>query len=175
MESSFKKNNTKRRNLNIVLIGMPGSGKTTVGRLLSEICGMPFIDVDEEIEKTSGMSVEEIFSEYGEARFRRLETEETEKAGRLEGAVIATGGGVVKNACNYRALAENGRIYLIQRNISELATKGRPLSKDANALAEMYKERLPLYLEFADCAVSEGDPTAVAEYILKDFAGGGSD
>lgn len=169
MESSIKYKSNDRAALNIVLIGMPGCGKTTIGMLLSRISGMEFIDIDKEIEKSSGMTIEQIFSEYGEEHFRSLEAAETARAGNHSGAVIATGGGVVKLRDNYDSLHKNGRIYFIQRNVSELATNGRPLSKDKTALAELYKERLPLYHEFADCVTPVGDLAAVAEFIWKDF------
>jgi len=159
-----------RKASNIVLIGMPGCGKSTVGKLLSEMSGMLFIDVDSEIEKSAGMSIPDIFLKFGEEYFRRLEAIEIYSAGAKSGAVIATGGGAVKLRENYRPLAENGRIYFIQRPILELSIDGRPLSEGADSLWEIYADREPLYREFSDCILEEGmSPEAAAEYIFNDF------
>lgn len=160
----------ERKISNIILIGMPGCGKSTIGRLLAKLNGMLFIDIDSEIEKTAGKSISKIFSEDGEEHFRSLEVVETLKAGAQKGAVIATGGGVVKLKKNYLPLAQNGRIYYIRRPLSELETEGRPLSKDADALRAMYNEREPLYRKFSDCVLDEGmSINKTAEYILNDF------
>lgn len=161
----------ERKASNIILIGMPGCGKSTVGKLLAEMSGMLFIDVDIEIEKSAGKVIPKIFAEDGEKQFRRLEAVETSKAGEKNAAVIATGGGVVKLRENYLSLAKNGRIYYIRRPISELAVGGRPLSTDANVLEAMYAERDPLYRKFSDCILDEGmSLIATAEYILNDFS-----
>lgn len=160
----------ERKASNIVLIGMPGCGKSTLGRLIAEMSGMLFIDVDSEIENSAKKSIPKIFAEEGEPVFRRLEAVETSKAGKKNGAVIATGGGVVKLWENYLPLAGNGRIYFIRRFLPELAVDGRPLSADALALETMYAEREPLYREFSDCVLEEGmSLTAAAEFILNDF------
>lgn len=155
--------------LNIVLIGMPGCGKSSIGKALSDLSGMQLIDIDEEVERSSGMSVIQIFEDYGEDYFRRLETEETANAGRLSGIIIATGGGVVMKAGNFPALAERGRIYYLQNSVSKLAFCGRPLSKDRDTLLKLYEERDPLYRDFSDCVVQEGKVSSVAEFIRDDF------
>lgn len=170
MVSSYDMDMAERKALNIVLIGMPGCGKTTVGKLLSKMSGMPFIDVDEQIERSAGKTVAQLFGESGEENFRKLETTETAKAGRLAGYVIATGGGVVTRPENYALLAERGRIYYIRRDTDELDTAGRPLSTDRETLRKMYEERGPAYRSFADCTVEEaGGPELLAEFIWKDF------
>jgi len=140
---------TKR---NIILIGMPGSGKSTLGRALAEKLGREFIDTDDEIVKTAGRSIPEIFSNDGEAIFRKLESEEVRKAGKLSSKVIATGGGVVTIDENYRALSQNGVIVFIRRDLNALAGDGRPLMKTITA-EEMYKKRLPMYERFMDADI----------------------
>lgn len=135
---------------NIVLIGMPGSGKSTIGRLISERTGKDFIDMDEETEKSAGMTIPEIFKREGEEGFRRRETETALELGKRRGLVIATGGGTVLKKINVRALRQNGRLLHIRRPAEDLPTDGRPLSKDTEALRRMEKERLPLYEEAAD-------------------------
>lgn len=142
---------------NVVLIGMPSAGKTSVGRLLSEKLGKTFIDMDAEIVRESGKSIPEIFAACGEAGFRELETEAAKRCGRARGAVIATGGGTVLRAENMRALKQNGTVVYIRRALSELSGKGRPLSKDYETLCRMYEVRRPLYEGYAElCAENRG-------------------
>ena len=139
---------------NIVLIGMPGSGKTSVGKSVAKLIGKPFVDLDKEIESEAGMTIPEIFDKCGEARFREIETTVACKIGKENGRVIATGGGVVLNPENYYSLKANGIIIRLDRDVEKLATFGRPLSKSADALKEMYKVRSPLYEKFADYTVN---------------------
>ena len=113
----------------------------------------PFINIDSEIVKTAGKTIPEIFAQDGEAVFRDIERSETAKAGRLTGAVIATGGGVVKDLRNYAPLHQNGRIYYLRRNLVELETEGRPLSKNFETLVRLQEEREPLYRFFADAEI----------------------
>lgn len=154
---------------NIVLIGMPGSGKNTVGAALSEITGREMIDTDLEIEKRSGMSVSEIFSRYGEAEFRLRENEEILRAGSESGKIIITGGGAVKDINNYAPLHQNGRIYHLTRETSLLSREGRPLSENAD-LEAMHKHRLPMYKRFRDSEICNADtPEEAAQYIWQDF------
>ncbi len=135
---------------NIVLIGMPGCGKSTIGRMISSITGRTFIDMDDEIIREAGISIPEIFKKEGEAGFRLRESDTAERLGKEKGLVIATGGGTVLNQKNVDALKQNGIIILIKRNAYTLATKGRPLSKDLETLKKMEKERLPYYEAAAD-------------------------
>lgn len=139
---------------NIILIGMPGCGKTTIARALSTALGRDIIDTDSEIEKKMKMSISEIFRKHGEARFRELEHEAISEYGRLSGKILSLGGGAILNPENYPLLHQNGTIYFIHRETELLATDGRPLSKSPEALKEMQKIRLPLYQEFADVEIS---------------------
>jgi len=138
---------------NIVVIGMPGSGKSSVAEMICAKMRRPFINIDSEIVKTAGKTIPEIFAQDGEAVFRDIERSETAKAGRLTGAVIATGGGVVKDLRNYAPLHQNGRIYYLRRNLVELETEGRPLSKNFETLVRLQEEREPLYRFFADAEI----------------------
>lgn len=137
---------------NIVLVGMPGCGKSTLARLASERLGRDLFDTDDEIVKMAGKSIPEIFASDGEEAFRDLEELATERVGKFSGAVIATGGGIVKRKKNYRELHRNGRIVFLHRNIGELDTDGRPLSQ-RDGVEKLYRERLPLYRSFADAEI----------------------
>ena len=154
---------------NIILIGMPGSGKTTIGEEISLISGKKFIDVDQSIEEKSGMEIAEIFKNYGESYFRQLELEVVEEFGKESGIVIATGGGVVTREENYPHLAQNGRIYLIERDIDKLEMNGRPLSKDRDAVKELWENRKDSYERFSDYIVENRDIKKVAKEILEEY------
>lgn len=138
---------------NIVLIGMPGCGKSTVGQQLAQQLDRPFIDADAEIVGIAKKSIPEIFAQDGEAGFRHLETRILASLGQRSGLVIATGGGCVTQENNYPLLHQNGTIIWIKRDISALPTDGRPLSQSGD-LERMYKLREPLYASFADFTVS---------------------
>ena len=134
---------------NIVLIGMPGCGKSTIGKRLAAQQGKKLIDTDTLVEQKAGKSIPEIFAQDGEAAFRALEAEVIEAVGKENGQVIATGGGAVLSLENVRNLRQNGTVVFIKRDIDKLAREGRPLSQ-AQDLADMYKERLPFYEAAAD-------------------------
>ena len=134
---------------NIVLIGMPGCGKSTVGKQLAEITGKEFVDADEKISQMAGKSIPEIFAEDGEEVFRSFETKALEELGKRSGLVIATGGGCVTKEHNYPLLHQNGTIIWLKRDLDQLPTDGRPLSQ-AGDLAKMYAIRRPMYEAFAD-------------------------
>ncbi|MBR6742521.1 MAG: hypothetical protein IKM09_03655 [Clostridia bacterium] len=152
---------------NIVLVGMPGSGKSTVGEIIAKTLSREFIDCDAEIEKKHGMSCAEIIENHGEKRFRELESEVIREVGALTGAVIATGGGAVTVCENKDALRQNARIYFLNRDINALPTDNRPLSKKCG-VAELYKKRLPLYLDFADFTVEVTDAESTAKAVIKE-------
>ena len=134
---------------NIVIIGMPGCGKSTIGKKMAVLQGKKFIDTDALVEQKAGKSIPDIFRQDGEAAFRVLEAEVIETVGKEKGQVIATGGGAVLNLENVRNLKQNGTVVFIKRDIDKLATEGRPLSQ-AQDLEAMYKERLPFYEAAAD-------------------------
>ena len=155
---------------NIVLIGMPGCGKSRIGRALARLTGRPLFDTDEMVRKTAGREIPLIFQEEGEAGFRAREREAIALAAQKTNAVIATGGGAVLGEANRRALAQNGRLCCLQRELSLLPTKGRPLSVD---LQEMYKRRLPIYLQAADLVIENtGSPQEVAAAVLAAYRQG---
>ena len=159
-----------RRNMtNIVLIGMPGSGKTTIGTLLAEISGRETIDIDEEIVRIAGCSIPELFQTIGEEGFRKMETEAVRDAGKQSGKIIMTGGGVVTRQENYAPLHQNGRIYQLERDLSRLPVDGRPISQKT-PLEELARKRTPLYQAFRDVLVSNNAvPSDAAEMIWRDF------
>lgn len=158
--------NLQRRMENIILIGMPGSGKTTVGKLLAQRTGRVFVDADEDLVRCAGRSIPEIFASDGEAGFRQLETHVLAQIGQKSNLVIATGGGCVTQARNYPLLHQNGTIFCLNRDISKLPTDGRPLSQK-NKADEMYRIRKPLYEAFADNMIdNNGDPDDATYQIL---------
>jgi shikimate dehydrogenase len=153
---------------NIVLIGMPGCGKTTIGQIIATISGKQFIDCDNFLVENAGMPIAEIFEREGEEGFRKRETQILKDICGQSGLIIATGGGCVTREENYQYLKQNGIVIFIQRDISMLDKKDRPLS--TGDIEEMYRQRFPLYRHFADCTVLN-DQTAeiTAQYVLKTF------
>lgn len=143
---------------NIILIGMPGCGKSTVGKLLAERTGKNFLDADAVLEADSGRKIVDIIPKDGEPAFRQMETDTLSKLGRQSGLVISTGGGCVTQERNYDLLHQNGTIFWLTRDLDKLPTDGRPLSQQ-NRLAEMFRVRQPMYHRFADFVVSN-DGTA---------------
>ena len=160
-----------RETVNIVLIGMPGCGKTTVGTILADMMGRELIDIDAEIVKDTGMTIPEIFEKYGEGYFRELEKAKTAEIGRMHGVIISTGGGVVKDPSNYPSLHGNGFIVHLERELGQLDRGGRPLSAGAD-LTKMYEERLPMYTAFRDAVCNNsGTARETAEEILRQYYG----
>lgn len=163
----FKKLSTEMQN--IVLVGMPGCGKTTVGKALAEQLNRPFFDADEEILKRTGKSAEAWIEACGEAVFRQKETEVLESLCKQSGTVIATGGGAVTVPENADILRQNSIVFFINRDVSALPVEGRPLSK-ATALSEMYEVRLPMYRSVCDYEIAaDGSVEAVVRRILEDL------
>lgn len=153
---------------NLWLVGMPGVGKTTVGGLLGEALGRPFVDLDAEIERVAGMPIPEIFRTRGEAGFREIEAEAAITASRGRGTVIATGGGTVLRDANRRAMRESGTVVWLQRDLSRLSTAGRPLS-EAKGVEKLYAEREPIYRAAAHLEVDANllaGAEAVAEHVI---------
>ncbi len=155
---------------NIILIGMPGCGKSTLAKILSEKLNRQEIDTDILIEEYAQKTIPEIFEEDGEDVFRKIETNVACDVGKKLSQVIATGGGIVKKQENYDCLRQNGFIVFLERNVEELVMEGRPLSTSIDRLKEMYKERLPLYRSLADFIIKvENTPKNTADDILKKF------
>lgn len=151
---------------NIVLIGMPGCGKSTIGALLAEKLGRTLADADEKIISLAGKSIPDIFAQDGEPTFRDWETKALTELGKQSGLVIATGGGCVTQKRNYPLLHQNGYLVWLERDCSVLPTDGRPLSQ-ANDLGKMYAARKPLYEAFADIRVENtGTPEETVQKIL---------
>ena len=143
----------RREALNLVLTGMPGSGKTTVGRLLAERMGRPFVDCDAEIERRAEKPIPQIFADDGESVFRTMEAQVVSDICREKGRVIATGGGAVLRPENVRSMRQNGAVLLLDRALDLLPMKGRPLSSSPEALRALWVERAPVYRAAADAVI----------------------
>ncbi len=169
VEAIFR--NLYKNKSNIVLVGMPGCGKTSVGRFLSQRLSKSFVDTDDLIVESQNRPITQIFSEVGEKGFREIEKDEIFSVSSRNNHVIATGGGAILNKDNTEILKENGRIYFINRPLEMLVgTDDRPLSRDADALKKRYEERYSLYLECADVVIDgSGTIQEVAERIEADF------
>ena len=154
---------------NIVLIGMPGSGKSAVGEALGRLSGREAVDFDREIERAAGKTIPQIFAESGEDAFRELERQIAQQWGAEHGLILITGGGIVKDERNYALLKQNGRIYQIVRKLSKLDRAGRPLSQRAD-LAAMLRERQPLYERFCDASVrNDASAEETAQFIWEEY------
>ena len=160
----------RKQTENIILIGMPGCGKSTAARNLSKMTGRAALDTDVEVLAfTEGKSPAEVITESGEAAFRSAETLAVESAGRVSRSIIATGGGVPTIPANYDALHQNGVVIWILKDINTLTSAGRPLSKGQN-LHELYRRRKSAYTAFADLSVrSCQNPRTTAKAILSAF------
>ena len=156
---------------NIVLCGMPGSGKSTVGKALACDMGRDFYDTDELIVEKIGMPIPEYFAKYGEKEFRVVESSVIDELSSVQKCVIATGGGAILNETNIDHLKENGRVYFIDRDINSIqATSDRPLSSNREDLEKRYNERYHLYVQRSDVQIkASNDVSTNCEMIKKDF------
>jgi len=157
---------------NIVLIGLSGCGKTTIGRILSEELSMEFADTDEMIEKKEGKKIKDIFEEHSEAYFRDLETEAAKEISECENYVISTGGGIILKDENMKHLKQNSVTVYIKRSVESIKqtidASNRPLmSRGLDRLYEMEKVRTPIYEKYADLVViNEEEPLKAANEII---------
>lgn len=150
---------------NVVLIGMPSSGKTTLAREISKLLKKEFVDIDAEIVSKIGMPISDYFEQYGESAFRDIEQQVTKEYSGKNNFVISTGGGVIKREENMTYLSMNGVILFIQRDLSKLVVgEGRPLSSSFSAIEKMYYERLPLYLLYSQKTIENN---TTIEYAAK--------
>ena len=167
MEEAYR--SVRRSCLNLVLTGMPGSGKSTLGRLAAQALGRRFVDLDAEVEKQAG-PIPEIFAGQGEAAFRSLESQAAARFGKESGLVIAAGGGAILRRENVRALSQNGVLAWIRRPVEQLSTAGRPLSTGLEALRRMEQARTPLYGAAADfCVENEGTMERALRRLMEGF------
>lgn len=156
---------------NIVLTGMPGSGKSTIGKLLAKKLNRPFFDTDEMVIKAEKREISDIFSSSGEEYFRTLETQAVKKASEQNGAVISTGGGAVLKKENVDFLRSNGEIFFLNRPIEDIVpTSDRPLANSVVQVRKRFEERFPIYKSTCDSEIYvDGNPEHVAEQILQKF------
>ncbi len=159
---------------NVVLIGMPSSGKTTVGGAVASLLGRELADTDELIVKSEGESIPDIFAKNGEEYFRDAETRAIKELSKKQGAVIATGGGAVLREENVDALRQNGRLYFLDCPLEALeATRDRPLSGDRESLEKLYRERQDIYLAACDVRTERASsPEETAQTIVNEFTSG---
>lgn len=170
VDKAFK--SVKNDKQSIVLIGMPSSGKTTVGKILAEKCGKELADTDEYIVNKTGMPISDFFAKFGEAEFRRIEKETVAELSATGGRIIATGGGAVLDPENVRALKQNGVLVFLDRRPENLvATDDRPLASRRSALEKLYAERYDIYCAAAELHIDANTtPEAEADAILKELA-----
>ena len=153
---------------NLVLIGMPASGKSTIGKLLSEKSGRKLIELDEEIEKAMKMTIPEIFEKLGEDKFREMETIIAKKYAKENNLVISCGGGIILKDENMKALKQNGLIIELMRK-SYAVGNGRPLNSSVEKIKEMEKIRRPLYDKYRDVQVDNQQDIATTMKQLEKY------
>jgi shikimate kinase len=159
----------------VYLVGMPGSGKSTVGPELADRLGVPFVELDAEIERAAGKTVREIFGDEGEARFRELEAAALIEAATRDPSVVSCGGGVVLEPANRVTLRATGEVVFLSVPLEVLAERvrpaaERPLIREEGDLERLFREREPLYREFAGHVVdASGAVDTVAEAIEREL------
>ena len=154
---------------NIVLIGMPGAGKTTTGKRLARLLSRPFVDIDDEVALRSGQTAAQIIEQRGEDAFRKVETEVTGDVCSRSGLVVACGGGVVTRPCNRDLLRQNGVVVMVDRPLGELSSKGRPVSA-AKGIERLAAERMDAYRSWSDIQIectgtAEGDAKVILSKV----------
>ena len=156
---------------NIVLIGMPSSGKSTLGKLVANKLDRRFFDIDEEIRKSIPMTIRDYILTYGEEEFRKRESEIVKEVAKYNSCVISTGGGVIKKEENMTYLKMKGKVVFIDRDLEDLTpTSSRPLSSSRGDLVKLYEERYPLYIRYSDRVVKNDDSLEnVTERIIKAY------
>ena len=155
---------------NLLLIGMPGCGKTTVGQFLADRLGRPLADVDHQVEAEAGCSIPDLFKKEGEEGFRIREHRALCQLSKQSGQVIACGGGIVTRRENWDPMRQNSTVIYLRRDLELLPTSGRPVSQ-AIPPEELYRRRAPLYEELADLTVeNRGTPEETAEEIIRRLA-----
>ncbi len=158
---------------NLVLIGMPGSGKTKISEALSALLDMPAVDTDDLVEQAAGRSIPDIFADHGEDAFRDMETAAAKQAAALEGVIIATGGGIVLRPENMEALSATGVVFFRDRDPAAILGEdhsGRPLiGADTERVWTLYRQRLPLYRKYAGHTVSHTDTVEEAAAIIAEL------
>jgi len=161
--------------MNIVLIGMPGCGKSFIGRKIAEKNGMKMYDMDSEIEKRESRTISEIFATDGEAYFRNKETELMAELSKMDNIIISTGGGIVKNKTNIDIAKKSGKVVFINRSVEDIANDveiaHRPLlANGPESLYKLYEERISLYTDYADIEVkNDTDADMVAKSVIEAF------
>lgn len=160
--------NLRQELTNLVLVGMPGCGKSVLGEALAKELGKTHVDADEAVHRTTGYTPETLIRRRGEAEFRYIEAQVIEQLGKGNGLVLSTGGGCVVADCNYAPLAQNGCILHVQRALHLLASNGRPLSGDLQARQQLYQKRLPAYRRFACATVDNKASLAQAVRAAKE-------
>lgn len=160
-----------REKMNLVLIGMPGCGKSTIARKLAEISGRPAVDIDQRIVERIGMPIRDFFAQQGEARFRQIEAEILAEVTLQTGQIIATGGGIVKDWENVRRLRQSGKVYFLDRSLDQLETDpSRPLSSSREALRQLYDQRINLYRAACDQQIeNNGSADRTARRLWQDW------